>query len=93
MATDDNTPPSGEGNIPAEAQRLLAECCIASETVAQGLERLANMRGGLPQAVQDELVLLRGLSTQLVEAFENLRDWLHSRFGANLAGLGGGGAD
>ena len=92
MADNDNTSPSGEGNIPAEGLAILAECNLAAETVAQGLERVGNLPG-LPQPVRDELIILQGLAKQLVEAFENLRDWLHGRYGVTLAGLAGGDID
>lgn len=78
-----------EQNAPsADALTILADCAVAAETVAQGLERVSN-HPGLPEAVFDELTILKGLAQQLIEAFENLRDWLHHRYGATLAGLAG----
>jgi hypothetical protein len=90
MAENDNTPPSGEGKLPAEGLAILHECAIAAETVMQGLERVSNLPG-IPQSARDELLILQGLAKQLNEAFENLRDWLHHQFGVTLAGLGDGG--
>jgi hypothetical protein len=69
--------------IPEDALTILADCSVAAETVAQGLERVCN-HPNLPQAVHDELVILKGLAQQLVEAFENLRDWLHATYGVTV---------
>ena len=92
MATDDNSSPAGQGKIPDDALAILAECTLAAETVAAGLERVSGLPG-LPRAVQDELTLLKGLAKQLTDAFENLRDWLLSQYGAGLAGLAEGGGN
>jgi hypothetical protein len=81
-----------DDKIPTDALTILADCSVAAETVAQGLERVSN-HPGLPEAVSDEVAILKLLARQLIEAFENLRDWLQGQYGITLAGLAGGSTD
>ncbi len=78
-----------EQNTPSDdALTILADCSVAADTVAQGIERVSNYLG-LPDPVRDELMILKGLAKQLIEAFENLREWLQRRYGVTLAGPAG----
>jgi hypothetical protein len=85
MADENNTPPSGEGNddsaemkhLKIEARRVIAELIVMLESIAAGLESLAN----LPEAVllRTQLETLRGLVLRALESAESFDETVSSK--------------
>lgn len=86
MATDENTPPTGEGKLSVDAVALVYETRVAVESVSAGVELLAR-REDLPPAAKAELGVLAKLAKQACEAFGVLQDTLWRELG--IAGMSG----
>jgi hypothetical protein len=73
MATEENTPPAGEGKLLIEMGGVIYECRIAAEAVAAGVERLG-AHSDLPPVVSAELSILAKLAKETVEVLRSLQD-------------------
>lgn len=77
MADENNTPPTGEGNLRIEGRRLVFEMRVVLESVSHGLEALQ----ALPEAVliKEQLGVLRKLTMQAAEALETFSEIISLR--------------